>query len=65
MWTKGLLPYSSYSVLLYYLVLTGEHVCKISLRFHSYPCSLFPSPLLIHDAEINFSNTILMGSGLS
>lgn len=65
MWTKGLLPYPSYSVLLYYLILTGEQVSKISLGFHAYSCSLFPSALLIHDAEINFSNTILMGSALS
>lgn len=65
MWTKGLLPYPGYSVLLYHLVLTGEQVSKISLEFHTYSHSLFPSALLIHAAEINFSNIILIGNAPS
>lgn len=64
MWAKGLLPYPSYSVLLYYLALTGEQVSKFFLGFHKFYHSLFPSAFLIHAAEINFSDIILMGSAL-
>jgi len=59
---KKLLPYPSYSVSLYSLVLIGIQVSQISLGLYTYSCSLSPSTLLILATEINLHNVMVMGS---